>query len=189
MTQPSSSPITNLLQHARGGDVVAVNTLLERAYSELGAMARLHLASERGGHTLQPTALVHEVWLKLAGSFAEISDRAHFFALASRSMRRVLTDHARTRGRQKRGGSGVRVTLDAQAIASNDTSVDCVDLADALSQLERLNERHARVVELRVLGGLTIAETAAELEVSHATIERDWFTARAWLRMQLRPAQ
>jgi RNA polymerase sigma-70 factor (ECF subfamily) len=131
---------------------------------------------------------VHEVWLKLAGNCSEVTDRAHFFALASRSMRRVLTDHARARGRLKRVAGGVRVTLDAQSATANDIGVDCVDLDDALSLLESLNERHARVVELRVLGGLTIAETAQQLDVSRATIERDWFTARAWLRMQLRPA-
>ncbi|MFT7536883.1 MAG: RNA polymerase sigma-70 factor (ECF subfamily) [Hyphomicrobiaceae bacterium] len=176
------------MHHARDGDASAIEALLEKVYVELGAMARVHLAGERGGHTLQPTALVHEVWLKLAGSFAEVSDRAHFFALASRSMRRVLTDHARARGRLKRVAGGVRVTLEAQSTPASDTGVDCFDLDGALSRLESLNERHARVVEMRVLGGLTIAETAKELDVSHATIERDWFTARAWLRTQLRPA-
>lgn len=188
MKQPPSNPLTNLLHHACDGDASAVDALLEMAYVELGAMAHVHLAGERGGHTLQPTALVHEVWLKLAGSVSQVSDRAHFFALASRAMRRVLTDHARARNCQKRVGGGVSMTLDAYSVGSSDTGVDCVDLDDALSVLEKLNERHARVVELRVLGGLTIAEVAVELAVSPATIERDWNTARAWLRVQLRSA-
>ncbi|MFT4840917.1 MAG: RNA polymerase sigma factor (TIGR02999 family) [Planctomycetota bacterium] len=189
MNQPPESPITILLHDARQGDAGAVEALLEKAYAELGAIARIHLAGERNGHTLQPTALVHEVWLKLAGSFSQVSDRTHFFALASRSMRRVLTDHARARGREKRAGGRVRVTFCTNLVAPDNPPVDYLDLEDALSRLESLNERHARVVELRVLGGLTIAETAVELAVSHATIERDWFTARAWLRLQLSPEQ
>tara|TARA_R110002096_G_scaffold154399_13_gene318484 strand:- start:886 stop:1455 length:570 start_codon:yes stop_codon:yes gene_type:complete len=188
MSQPPANAITKLIEHAQDGDSGAADALMEMAYGELGAMARVHLARERSCHTLQPTALVHEVWLKLAGNVTQVSDRAHFFALASRAMRRVLTDHARARRTQKRSAGGGRITLDMQSVVAGDSQVDYLDLEEALARLERLNERHARVVELRVLGGLTIAETATQLAVSEATIERDWSTARAWLRLQLSAA-
>lgn len=185
MEQPPSRAITELLRHARSGQVGAADALLETAYLELGAVARAQLARERNGHTLQPTALVHEVWLKLADNVAQASDRTHFFAIASRVMRRVLTDHARARNSKKRSAGGGRVALDAQALVAGERPIEYLDLEEALAKLEALNERHARVVELRVLGGLTIEETAAQLDVSVATIERDWSTARAWLRVQL----
>ncbi|MEM7202287.1 MAG: ECF-type sigma factor [Planctomycetota bacterium] len=185
---PTISPrtITKLLQGVRDGETRAAESLLEEAYSELGQLARMQLAGERQGHTLQPTALVHEAWLKLAGHIDRVDDRKHFFALASQAMRRVLTDHAKGRNRQKRGGGdAARVTLQTGLAAANEQGFGLVELDDTLQRLAALNERHARVVELRIFGGLTIAEAAEVLAVSHTTIETDWFTAKAWLRTEL----
>lgn len=177
--------ITCLLQEVREGDRVAAGALLDMAYAELAGLARMCLAGERHNHTLQPTALVHEAWLKIAGGFGQASDRNHFFAIASQAMRRVLTDHARGRLRQKRGGRKQNLTLDTSYGAAHDNNLDCLELEDTLTRLEQLNERHARVVEMRVLGGLTIAECAEALGVSHTTVEKDWFMARAWLRKHM----
>lgn len=185
MTTPEPDVITRLLHSVRAGDADAVAALLALTYEELGQLARVHFASQRQGHTLQPTALIHEAWLKLAGHIDRVGDRQHFFAIASRAMRQVLADHARGKNRMKRQGPHERVTLD-QAVGKADTrDVDLVDLDDSLRRLAALNERHARVVELRIFGGLTIAETAEELAVSHDTVEKAWFMARAWLQTEL----
>lgn len=181
--------ITRLLHGARSGKPEAAGQLLGLVYEGLKDAAVSLFASQHNGHTLQPTALIHEAWMKLAGHLAgsadEIRDRQHFFAVASRAMRQVLTDHARKAGRQKRGDGNRRVTLQEPALGQRDNGVDLVDLEDSLARLAELNERHARMVELRILGGLTIPETADILGVSHATIERDWFTVRSWLRREL----
>ncbi len=186
MTDPAHQSFTQLLQSARVGKTEAGESLLELAYAELGELARVHFGPRRPGHTLQPTALVHEAWLKLAGHLGRIEDRQHFFAVASRAMRQVLADHARTRKRKKRGGDRPRVTLDQDLGADGASEgIELVDLDDTLSRLFRLNERHARVVELRIFGGLTVAEVADELHVSLSTVEKDWFMARAWLHTEL----
>lgn len=185
MDTPTPATITQMLREAQGGHASAAEALLNLAYGELGGLARAHLAAERGDHTLQPTALVHEAWVKLAGHLEHARDRRHFFAIASQAMRRVLTDHARGKGRQKRGGDRERVVLDTSVASIGDGAFDLVDLDDSLRRLAQLNGRHARVVELRVFGGLTIEETAEVVGVSHTTIENDWFTAKAWLRKEL----
>ncbi len=184
---PPSDPrtITRLLQGIRGGDVTATETLLPLVYAELGELAARLFSRERREHTLQPTALIHEAWLKLAGNLGGYDDRRHFYAVASQAMRQVLTDHARSLGRQKRGGRNRRVTLDGSVNPSNDENLDLVEFDDLLTRLSAMNARHGRIVELRVLGGLTIPEAAEVLGVSHTTVERDWFMARAWLRIKL----
>lgn len=179
--------ITRVLQGARQGDASALQSLLPLVYEELGALAARLFSAERKDHTLQPTALIHEAWMKLEGHIDSIEDRAHFFAIASQAMRRVLTDHARGLARLKRGGHAGRVTLGNGLGALEDSDTDLVDLDDSLSRLTTLNPRHARVVELRILGGLTIAESARILDVSDTTVERDWLMAKAWLRTELGP--
>tara|TARA_R110002096_G_scaffold148372_6_gene309055 strand:- start:202 stop:765 length:564 start_codon:yes stop_codon:yes gene_type:complete len=182
---PESKNITQLLQDNREGKTSADTSLLEVVYSELGQLARMHLSRERNDHTLQPTALVHEAWIKLIGHVGSVADRQHFFALASKVMRRVLTDHARGRGRKKRGGGQCKVWVNESIEPTTGIAIDYIELDETLTRLTRLNPRHARVVEMRVFGGLTIAETAAVLEISRGTVETDWFTARAWLRQEL----
>jgi len=185
MTSPDPHTITRLLKEVRAGDAGAGESLLPLVYDELHGLAGAIFARERSGHTLQPTALIHEAWLKVADLLDRVEDRRHFFIIASRAMRQVLTDHARRVNRDKRGGDRMRVTLDGAASPMKEEGIDLVDLDDSLTRLATLNERHAKVVELRILGGLTIDETAEALGVSHGTIESDWFTAKSWLRLEL----
>lgn len=189
MHAPDPNPpkdVTALLQRHRGGDAAALQDLLERTYDELRVLSRRAFGGQQPGQTLQPTALLHEAWLKLGGKLDAVSDRQHFFALAARAMRQVLTDHARARSSQKRGGGVRSVTLHDDS-AGGFEGDDLVALDEVLERLSAFNERHARVVELRVFGGLTIAETAAALEVATSTVESDWAMARAWLRSELAP--
>ena len=184
-------PVTDTFLRWRSGDASALDDLLPRVYDELRALADAYMRRERAGHTLQPTALVHEAFLRLLrlppGS---VQNRVHFFALAAQAMRRILADHARRHRAAKRGGSAVRVPLElveggAPATpAGDDVAAD--DLDAALEDLAKLDERQARVVELRFFGGLSIEETAEVLAVSPATVKRDWLVARAWLHRELR---
>jgi len=180
--------ITRLLHAWRGGDAAARDALVPLVYDELRALAARYLSRESPGHTLQPTALVNEAYLRLAGS-AEVNwqDRKHFFAIAARIMRRVLVDHARHRSRLKRGGAAPLLELDTQGPEA-DAGVDPVDmiaLDRSLTQLEALDPQQARVVELRFYGGLTLEETADVLGISTGTVKRNWSVARAWLYRQL----
>ncbi|MGP1273135.1 MAG: ECF-type sigma factor [Phycisphaerales bacterium] len=160
--------------------------------SELRDLAGMIFAQQSVSHTLQPTALVNEVWLKLS-EVDGVEDRAHFLALAARAMRQVLADHARAKSRSKRGGGAIRLTLneshhaDQRGPAGLDADLDLVAFSDALDQLARLNERHAAVAEYRLLGSLSIEEIARLLGVSEKTIKRDWQTARLWLLNELLP--
>lgn len=179
--------ISRLLRQAESGDPEPAGQLLALVYDELRSLAAGIFAGQRADHTLQPTALVHEAWLKLAGNISSVADRRHFFVLASKAMRQVLTDHARGKARIKRGGRRPPgVTLDAAELTSPVAGIDPVDLEDSLCKLEQLNARHARVVELRLFGSLTIDETAEVLGLSHGTVESDWAMAKAWLRRELR---
>lgn len=189
MQTPDLDPrtVTRMLQRAREGEVHALDSLLPLVHDELGQLAARLFSRERREHTLQPTALIGEAWMKLAGNLGSVDDRAHFFAIASQAMRQVLADHARGLARIKRGGQAHRVALVDELGALDSAGIDLVDLDDSLSRLAELNARHGRVVELRVLGGLTIAETAKVLGVSDTTIERDWLMAKAWLRTELGP--
>ncbi len=155
-------------------------------YDELRRIAQAHLRRERQDHTLSSTALVHEAFLNLVDqSPPAVSDRVHFFAIASRVMRRVLVWHARKRNAEKRGGGQRPVTLDEVAVLSDDRLDEVLALDQALDRLDALDSRLCRVVECRHFGGLTVSETAEALDVSAATVKRDWRSARAWLRREL----
>ena len=176
-------PITELLRRASAGDREAEHDLLERVYPDLHAMARGQFRFERPEHTLQPTALVNEVYLKLMGESAvDWKNRAHFFAMASRAMRQILTDHARRSCAGKRGGGAHHVSLDECAPISQEQCADLLVLDEALRALEDVKPRLARVVVCRYFGDMTEEEIAEALGVSTRTVKRDWEFARAWLR-------
>jgi RNA polymerase sigma factor (TIGR02999 family) len=179
--------ITRLLELARGGDARVVDELLPVIYDELRTLARASLSEERPGHTLSPTALVHEAYIRLADQRdQEWRNRAHFFALAATLIRRILVDHARRRDSLKRGGGAGRITLSGIGAGSpDDQGIDVLALHEALEGLGALDERQARLVELRFFTGLSMEEAAAELGVSKRTAEADWTMARAWLHRRL----
>jgi len=170
-----------------GGDRAALDEMLPAIYGELRRLAALYLSRERPGHTLQPTALVHETYLNLIQQRqVDWRNRAQFLGVAAGAMRRVLLHHAEHRDAQKRAGARERVTLDeALATLEQSATVDLIDLNNALDRLAALDARQARVVELRIFGGLTIDEAADVLQVSPATVKRDWDVARLWLRRAL----
>ncbi len=180
------SEVTQLLREWSGGRKEARDELLGLVYEPLRAIAGRHLHRERDGHTLQPTALVNELYLKLVGQRSVAwNDRAHFFAVAAQVMRRILVDHARRKNSEKRGGDMVAVTIGAALDMAASENFDVVALDVALQNLEKIFPQQARIVELRFYAGLTIDETAAVLSVSPATISREWTMARAWLRREL----
>jgi RNA polymerase sigma-70 factor (ECF subfamily) len=186
MRLPAPRDITQLLHRWQQGDAEATEELLPLVYGELRRIARRHLRGERDGHTLEATALVHEVYLRLAGgSELHWTDRVHFYAVAAQMMRRVLVDHARGRGAAKRGGTVIRVSLDEARDAGFAAGPDVVALDDALRSLEGLDPRKSRIVELRFFGGLTIEETAAVLGVSVPLVVKETRLARAWLHSQI----
>jgi RNA polymerase sigma factor (TIGR02999 family) len=159
--------------------------LSRKVYTELRALAAQHLRREAPGHTLQPTALVHEAWLRLRGVAGAGADRERFLALASRTIRHILVDHARARRAQKRGGGERRLTLADDVFADQGPGLEVLALEEALEKLAELHPRQAQVVELRFFGGLEVAEVARALAVSQRTAEGDWTVARAWLRREL----
>jgi RNA polymerase sigma factor (TIGR02999 family) len=174
--------VTDLLAAWRGGDPAALDRLMPLLYDELRRIAAGLLRRESSGHTLQPTALVHEAYLRLVGQGrAELTGKAHFLSIAARMMRRILVDHARAKQRAKRGGGETRVELTDWVQSTTPRSVDLLALDAALDQLEGEDETKARVVELRYFGGLTVDETAAVLGSSPATVKRHWSFAQAWL--------
>ncbi|MEX1181814.1 MAG: sigma-70 family RNA polymerase sigma factor [Gemmatimonadota bacterium] len=178
--------ITVLLQEWRAGSNEALDRLMPLVYDELKVLAERKLRSEAPGHTLQPTALVHEAYARLAEGWA-FNDRAHFFAIAARTMRRILVDHARARSASRRGGGGVRVTLNDELVGAGEVSAseEVLALDDALRRLAAVQPRKAQVVELHFFGGLTYAETAITLDISEATVDRDLRVAKAWLAKEL----
>ncbi|HEX6084138.1 MAG TPA: sigma-70 family RNA polymerase sigma factor [Thermoanaerobaculia bacterium] len=180
------SEVTQLLREWSGGKQEARDELLGLVYEPLRAIAGRHLNHEREGHTLQPTALVHELYLKLVGQRSVAwNDRAHFFAVAAQVMRRILVDHARRKKSDKRGGGITPVTIGAALDLAAAEDFDVVALDVALENLEKIFPQQAKIVELRFYAGLTIDETAAVLGVSAATISREWTMARAWLRREM----
>jgi RNA polymerase sigma-70 factor (ECF subfamily) len=184
----ASSPgqVTELLRAWSDGDQQALARLMPLVEAELRRLARVYMSRERRGHTLQPTALVNEAFLRLADAHGlRWQDRAHFLGISARLMRRVLVDHARSHGYQKRGGGARRVALDEALLASPEPSVDVVALDRALEALAAVDERKSRVVELRFFGGLTVEETAQVLHFSSDTIKRDWRLAKLWLLREL----
>jgi len=193
VTRPAeSAEITRLLKAWGKGDEAALERLTPLVYERLHRMARGYMRGERAGHTLQATALVNEAFLRLTDSRdLDWTDRAHFFAVSARVMRRILVDAARTRAALKRGGNAARaehstpIDLDNLPAAGIEMSAQICALDDALNELARLDPRRARVIELRFFGGLSVEETAGVLQVSPQTVMRDWRLARAWLAREL----
>ncbi len=182
-----TNDVTDLLLAWSGGDRDALDKLLPMVLRDLRRQASAYLHRERVGHTLQPTALVNEVYMRLVDqNRAQWKSRAHFFAVAAQLMRRILVDHARAHRADKRGGWAHMVTLDEALDAAPEEALDLIALDDALEVLAKLDARQSRVVELRYFAGLTIEETATVLGVTHATISRDWRNARLWLLRELR---
>jgi RNA polymerase sigma factor (TIGR02999 family) len=189
MGEASSSKITRLLDGWSRGDRAALDQLVPLVYDELHRLAGRQLRQERPNHTLQPTALVHEAYVKLIDQRrVHWKNRAHFFGVAARLMRRVLVDHARSRLAAKRGGGEPRVSLDHAETAAVQREVPLLALDDALVQLEAVDPVQSQIVELRYFGGLSIEETAAVVGVSEATIGREWNLAKAWLFRELEPS-
>ena len=179
------NPTTLLLAWGRG-DETALDQLIPLVHDELRQLARRHMAGERPGHPLQATALVNEAYLRLIEvNQVRWQNRAHFFAMASRVMRRILVDAARARGYQKRGGGAETVSLDEALLVSGEPRQDLVALDDALNALAAFDLRKSQVVEMRFFGGLRVEETAAALHVSADTVMRDWRLAKAWLAREL----
>jgi RNA polymerase sigma factor (TIGR02999 family) len=184
MADDSEPELTRLLQDWSNGQPQALPRLMELVYPELHKIAAYHLSRERQGHTLQPTALVNEAYLRLAphGSRTHWENRRHFFAVAARVVRAVLVDHARARLAGKRGSGGVSVELWDAAAQVPAPTVDLLDLDAALSALEEIDPQQSRVVELRHFAGLSIEETADLLQISPSSVKRDWLVAKSWIR-------
>jgi RNA polymerase sigma factor (TIGR02999 family) len=180
-------PFTTLLQDWRRGDSKAAEQVLAAVYQELRRLAAHYLRQERPDHTLQPTALVHEMYLRLCASQpVDWQSRAHFFAVAAQQLRRILINHARDRQSVKRGGKQMKLALNDVNGLAGDHEGDLLEVHEALDRLAKLDARAAQVVELRFFGGLTELEAAEVLGISTATVKRDWDFARAWLLGQLR---
>jgi len=179
-----STEITRLLQ---AGDAESLDQLLPLVYNELKALASALFRSERSDHTLQPTALVHEAYLRLVADADGVSwqNRAHFFGIAANSMRQILVNYAVARSRQKRGSGQTKIALDESVSFSYAREMDVLTLNDALQELSRLDGRQAKIVELRFFGGLTLKETAEVMEISTATVSREWEMARTWLYREM----
>jgi RNA polymerase sigma factor (TIGR02999 family) len=186
VNQQHSHPVSELLIRWKAGDQEALEALVPLVYKELRDIARHHLQRERPGHTLQSAALVHEAYLRLIDQRPfDAENRAHFLAVASRLMRQILVDYARTHGAAKRGADRI-VELDASLILPQVRSTDVVALDDALSGLSKLDEQQGRIVELRFFGGLATEEIAEVLGISPSTVKRDWNVAKAWLTRQMK---
>jgi RNA polymerase sigma factor (TIGR02999 family) len=183
---PPAEAVTRLLEAWSKGDLQARDQLMPMVYAELRRRAAAHLKHERPGHTLRPTDLLHEAYLRLCAQNAGFKNRDQFFGVASRLMRRVLVDHARARAAAKRGRA-LRVTL-AEDVAAPSQPEDVLELDAALAELASLDEREGLVVELRCFGGLTLQEAAGVLGISLATAKNDWAHAKAWLLARLKPA-
>ncbi len=182
----STQEVTTLVNLSQAGDAGAGQRLMEAVYEELRRLAGAYLAHQNARHTLQPTALVHEAFIKLIDhDHQKWNGRAHFFAVAAKAMRHILVDHARARKADKRGGDWARVTLDAALMNVNNKGVDTLIVNEALEDLGKLDERQARIVELRFFGGLAVEEVAEVLGVSKSTVEAEWRMARAWLSKRL----
>lgn len=190
MSQLTSGEVTKLLNRWSQGDAQALSELVPLVYRELRRTAARYLRRERAEHTLQPTALAHEAYLRLVGqSRVHWRNREHFFAIAAQAMRRLLVDHARKRKASKRGGGELHVALDERVAADAAPRAELVALDDALEVLSAIDARQVRIVELRYFGGLSVEETAKVLGLSPATIKREWATARLWLRRELSRGQ
>ena len=178
--------VTLLLNAMQGGDPAATEKLLPLVYDELHRLAKSYMGRERAGHTLQPTALIHETYLRLTGKSIDWQNQAHFIAVAANVMRRVLVDHARAHNAGMRGGNRVRVELEEGLAISQERSSEMLALDDALNELEKLSPRQAKVVEMRYFAGLSLEEIAAILQIGPRSVEREWASARVWLFEKMR---
>jgi RNA polymerase sigma factor (TIGR02999 family) len=186
MDYPPRSEVTELLQQWSSGRQEAFDQLLPHVYAELRRLALSYLRRERPNHTLQATALVHEAFVKLVDQRAvRWQSRAHFFGIAAQAMRRILVDHARAHSAAKRGSGEPPISLDDRLIAGRGIDIDVLALDEALTRLASIDPQQSRVVELRFFGGLTMDETAEVLQISPATVGRDWTLAKAWLYAEL----
>ena len=182
MQPPSPSEVTRLLKDWSSGDSAALDQLMPIVYSELRAIAARYLRRERQDHTLQPTALVNEAYLRLIDQkHVNWQNRAHFVGVAAQMMRRILVDHAKSHNRVKRGSGAPKVPLDEAMVLSEERADDLIELDEALTALAAFDERKSRVVEMKYFGGLSAEETAEVLQVSVITVARDWKLAKAWL--------
>jgi RNA polymerase sigma factor (TIGR02999 family) len=185
MTKPEPERVTQLLLAWSNGDQGALDELTPLVYDELRRLAGAYMRRERLGHTLQTSALVHEAFLRMIDQRVAWQNRAHFFGIAARLMRRILVDYARSKDASKRGGGEIHLALDEALDEAEAQDADLIALDDALTSLASFDSRQSRIVELRYFGGLTIEETAEAIGVSPATVEREWNLARAWLRREL----
>ena len=180
-----NTEVTVLLNQLNDGDESAPERLLPLVYDDLRRLARAYFADEKPEHTLQPTALVHEAYIRLVNwENVDWQNRAHFFAVAAEVMRKILIDHARKKNAQKRSG-GQKILLDEAVSFSSEKELDLINLEDALIALEKLDARQAKIVELRFFGGLSIEETAYVLKISETTVKREWTFAKAWFQREL----
>ena len=184
MTSPQASTVTRILAELGAGDASALDRVLPLVYDELRVIAAAQLRREAPGHTLEPTALVHEAFLRLVDQREGFRNRGHFFGVAAQAMRRILVDYARRRRAQKRDG-GVRITLTEGVGPDSGATEQVLAVDEALGRLEAMDGRLARVVELRFFAGLSVEETGEALGISPATVKRDWVVARAWLQREL----
>jgi RNA polymerase sigma factor (TIGR02999 family) len=183
---PSPHDVTRLLEDVNRGNRTALDTLIPLVHDELHRLARGYLARERPGHTLQPTALVNEAYLRLIGERADWKNRAHFIGVAAQLMRFILVDHCRHKHYQKRGGGAARVTFDENLqLAAECDGEELLALDDALKKLAAQDARKSQIAELRYFGGLSVEETAEALSISVATVMRDWRLTKAWLQKEL----
>lgn len=183
----NQKPITQFLDEIKNGKKESINEFLPLVYEELRRLAKSHLSRERENHTLQPTALVHEAYLRLIGQTkVEWQNRAHFFGIAARLMREILIEYARGRNSQKRGGEfKTQIALDDAVSFSKQNQLDVVAVDDALSKLEKLDERQAKIVEMKFFGGMTVEEIGEVLDISPATVKREWSSAKLLLYKML----
>jgi RNA polymerase sigma factor (TIGR02999 family) len=182
----ATGSVTRLLKDWQEGETRAMEELMPVIYRQLRAIAQNQMKGQKRGHTLVPTALVHEVFLRLSqGDPQAWNNRSHFFVVAATCMRQILTDYARAKGAQKRGGGAIRVSFDEKVHHAGNSEMDLAELTQALERLEKQDGRLVKVVELRYLAGLSIEETAVVLGISPATVKRDWDMARAWLKREL----
>jgi RNA polymerase sigma-70 factor, ECF subfamily len=181
-----SPDVTSLLKRLVGGHQDAASELIPVIYRELHSLAARHLRHERPDHTLQPTALVNEAYIKLVAQRNDWHNRAHFFAVASNLMRRILVDYARRNLRAKRGGGNAKLSLDKVLLVAPDRPDRMLALDESLTRLEKLDARQARIIELRYFGGLTVDEVAQILDLSPTSVRREWTSAKAWLYGELK---
>jgi RNA polymerase sigma-70 factor, ECF subfamily len=181
-----SPDVTSLLKRLAGGHQDAASELIPVIYRELHSLAARHLRHERPDHTLQPTALVNEAYIKLVAQRNDWHNRAHFFAVASNLMRRILVDYARRNLRAKRGGGNAKLSLDKVLLVAPDRPDRMLALDESLTRLEKLDARQARIIELRYFGGLTVDEVAQILDLSPTSVRREWTSAKAWLYGELK---